>query len=208
MAGIERLSIDDQSSNRELYDLLNREGYYDGWLPEIQRANFEVLATIGDRSGFPLKGASCLDVGCGTGELAGFLQDRGIGNYLGIDLVSSSIELARQRHRDMPFRQGDVLVEPKDETFDFVFCSGAMTLKFDSGNYEYMKKMIARMLELAKRGIAFNYIADSAHVDTSYCFVFDRKKVRKICDSLGVGKRMDLATMPNGAIQDTVFIRK
>jgi hypothetical protein len=38
--------------------------------------------------------------------------------------------------------------------------------------------------------------------------VFDRKKVRKICDSLGVGKRMDLATMPNGAIQDTVFIRK
>jgi SAM-dependent methyltransferase len=198
----------DQFLNREIYDRFNSKKFYNGWAPEVQRANFNVFTLIEKHVGFPLKGSSCLDVGCGTGELAGFLRDRGVSRYLGIDIVSSSIELARQRNPEMTFRQGDFLIDPKSEAFDFVFCSGAMTLDFPSGNYDYMRRMISRMVELSKKGVAFNYLSKTLHGGKLICFIYEREKVRELCDSLGLRNRVEVSTWLGVDFQDTVFIRK
>lgn len=43
------------------------------------------------------------DVGCGPGQFAAFLRDRGIPNYLGLDFSSESIEMARRMCPEFDF---------------------------------------------------------------------------------------------------------
>ena len=199
----------DRIANLKIYDLFNEKGFHNGWSSEVQKANFNVFTLIEKHTGFPLQGSACLDVGCGTGELAEFLRDKGVGSYLGIDLVPSSIGLARRRNPGMTFKRGDFLVEPKnDEAFDFVFCSGAMTLKFNSGNYDYMQRMITRMMEFSKKGIAFNFLSDTLHRGETPAFVYEREKVRELYDSLGLRSRVEVSTWVGTDYQDTVFIKR
>jgi SAM-dependent methyltransferase len=203
----ERLSISDQRVNAAAYDSLRFRGFPDGWPKYIQQSNFEILAMIEDETGTPLAGASCLDVGCGTGEMAGFLKERGIGDYLGIDVLSPSIEAARSKYPRTPFRQGDILVEPQGETFDFVFCSGAITAKLPCGNYEYLERMLSRMWELANVGVAFNYLANDEVQSDDLAFLFSRAKVKDTVKKLNLPAKTCVITYKVGTtIQDAVFL--
>ncbi len=183
-------------------------GSPDGWSGQVQQDNFAILETIEGFAGVPLAGSSCLDVGCGTGELFLFLRDRKVGSYLGIDVLSPSVVSARQKYPDGVFRQGDFLVEPRDEGFDFAFCSGALTANLPSGNYEYMWKMARRMWELSRVGIAFNYLNDETALTDSNIFLFSREKVLDICRDLAPDAEIELipAIIDNEALEDSVFI--
>lgn len=204
----ERLSISDQRVNAAAYDSLRFRGFPDGWPEYIQQSNFEILAMIEDETGIPLAGASCLDVGCGTGEMAGFLKERRIGDYLGIDVLSPSIEAARSKYPGTLFRQGDILVEPQGETFDFVFCSGAITAKLPFGNYEYLERMISRMWELANVGVAFNYLANDEVQSDDLAFLFSRHKVKDTVKKLNLpsAKTCVITYKVGITIQDAVFL--
>jgi hypothetical protein len=139
----------------------------------------------------------------------GFLREKGIGNYLGIDVLSPSIEVARLKYPGAPFRQGDVLVEPQGETFDFVFCSGAITAKLPCGNYAYMERMIARMWELTDAGLAFNYLADDALKTDDLAFLFSREKVLSTLEKLGLVASGKIITYRVGLeVQDAILIPK
>ena len=203
-----RLGLPDQAANARVYRYLKTWwGRPDGWFGKMQQDNFEILEAIEGLAGIPLAGSSCLDVGCGTGELFPFLIDRKVSSYLGIDVLSASIVEARQKYPDGVFRQGDFLVEPRDERFDYVFCSGALTAKLPSGNYEYMQRMLTRMWQLSRVGIAFNYLTDDNERGSPDVFTFSREKVLDICRRV----------VPDGAIEvipaivdetreDTVFL--
>src|SRR5207253_1982593 len=59
-----------------------------------QERRFEALLALGD-----LHGASLLDVGCGFGDLLGWLHARGIRpRYFGLDICAPMIEHCRRRH--------------------------------------------------------------------------------------------------------------
>ena len=69
-------------------------------------------------------GASILDLGCGIGDLLAALQpDRGVG----IDFSLPMIEIARQRHRELEFRLGDIedadFMASIEGPFDFIVMS-------------------------------------------------------------------------------------
>lgn len=205
---IERLGLLDQKENARVYRKYKTWwGCPDGWFGQVQQDNFEILKLIEGFASVPLVGSSCLDVGCGTGELFPFLRDRKVGSYLGIDVLWPSIESARQKYPDGAFRQGDVLVEPRDESFDYVFCSGALTAKIPSGNYEYMQRMLRRMWELAGVGIAFNYLNDEIALTDSNIFLFSRGKVLDICRDLAPDAKIELIpTIIDNELEDAVFI--
>lgn len=52
--------------------------------------------------------ASVLDIGCGPGQIAAFLRDRGITDYVGLDFSSKRIEWARSAVPEVRFELADV----------------------------------------------------------------------------------------------------
>jgi len=71
-------------------------------------------------------GSTILDIGCGTGHLAGELMRRGYQAW-GVDLSSAMVEYAREHYNPEQFRVGDIERIPfPDNTFDGVMCLGVM----------------------------------------------------------------------------------
>ena len=64
--------------------------------------------------------ARILELGCGPGQFAHFLQDEGFTNYLGIDFSDVAIEMARLKS-EQEFRVGDIFAFDYDnEPYDVV----------------------------------------------------------------------------------------
>ncbi len=70
---------------------------------------------------------TALDVGCGVGYFAAFLQQRGF-QVTAIDGRQENLEEARRRHPQIDFRLGDVEELPATElgVFDLVLCFGLL----------------------------------------------------------------------------------
>lgn len=130
-----------------------------GWRdPSSQRLRFEVIAAAAD-----FNGASVLDLGCGTGDLLGFLGQRFKDlRYLGIDQMPEFIEAARRRHAefaDAAFALGhfDLLALP---SADIVVASGALGYRVADPHWVF--NVIARMYAAAERVLVFN-VLDAMH---------------------------------------------
>ncbi|EKD86851.1 MAG: hypothetical protein ACD_37C00126G0004 [uncultured bacterium] len=208
---LERLTVEDQVANAHLYQVWDREGVDDGWYSQIKDFNFTTLLRIEDLTQNPLRGTSVLDVGCGTGDFFPNLREAGVGEYLGIDVLSPSIEKARTKYPDGAFRQGDFLVEPYGEKFDFAFLSGALTTALPSDNTAFMMRMLARMGQVTNSGFAFNYLTgtkqklEGVHLTHFY----SRELVALLCDELFPNAdRFVIPSQLGPTMQDTVFIVK
>jgi SAM-dependent methyltransferase len=123
----------------------------------------------------PLAGRpSLLDVGCGYGGLLKYLQALKIDvDYSGIDVADNMIGWASENLKAGKFYRGDVLDHHLGATFDYVVCSGVLTQKLDAPAAEmdrFAAKLIHRMFELCKRGVAFNVMTTKVNyvVDNLY----------------------------------------
>ena len=68
----------------------------------------------------PYRDAKILDIGCGSGQFANFLEDRGYKNYEGIDFSKQAIEMAREASK-LPFRVADAFsADVLDAPYDVV----------------------------------------------------------------------------------------
>jgi SAM-dependent methyltransferase len=108
----------------------------------------------------PAKNPSLLDVGCGYGGLLNHLAGRGMElDYTGIDIAENMIKWAADKFSSRRFLCGDVLTFDFGRTFDYVVCSGILTQKLDATATDmdrYAAKLIRKMFELCRRGMAFN----------------------------------------------------
>ncbi|WP_179131653.1 class I SAM-dependent methyltransferase [Candidatus Entotheonella palauensis] len=126
-----------------------------GWRAEAsQRKRFEVLASVGD-----LTGCSVLDVGCGYGDLKGYLDQRvSAYTYIGIDQMPDFIAEAKARYQTSPntsFCQADFTTVAFPRV-DYVMASGALGYRCDTpGFYD---AMIGKMYEAASRALVFNML--------------------------------------------------
>jgi SAM-dependent methyltransferase len=60
-----------------------------------------------------------LDIGCGPGQMASFLRDRGLRAYVGVDFSQVCIGMAREACRSFEFVCTDVFATDLFETFDY-----------------------------------------------------------------------------------------
>ena len=121
-----------------------------------QEIRFRILTEIAD-----LAQKRILDVGCGLGHFADWLQKQGINvDYSGLDVTASLIMSARKRLLDCEFIEGDILNENilKKRSFDYVFASGIF-YTYKKGAFEWQKDAIKRLWHLAEKGIAFNSLS-------------------------------------------------
>lgn len=125
---------------------------------EVQELRFKVLAQIGIQAG-----DSVLDVGCGFGDFAHFLQQQGKPvHFTGIDVSDELLLEGRKHFPQLELIQGDLFdVNPAPQSYDYVTLSGALNRKFDHAE-AYTKQVIQRMFETCKKGIAFNLL-DARH---------------------------------------------
>lgn len=142
--------------------------------PQGQRTRFDVMI---DLIGAGALGAACgaaaselrglddaivLDVGCGTGDLAQRLIERGVNfaRYVGVDAVSEMVDAAN--NRNLPrceFMVGDVLTDASILTRaapDFISISGTLnTMDEDTA-----RRLVRMCFDSATHGVAFNFLSD------------------------------------------------
>jgi len=119
---------------------------------ESQRLRFSVISGVG-----PLAGSTLLDVGCGLGDLAGWVGE-GV-DYTGVDIAAAMVEAARSLRPARRFEVGHLL----DPTFapgpfDVVVASGIFA-KRSAEPQEYFEAMVRSMWRRARRAVAFNVLS-------------------------------------------------
>ena len=143
-------------------DAWNRYGYHPNALywsnEEIQVLRFEILTRVGIA-----QGDSVLDVGCGFGDFAAFLAQRGKPvRFTGIDLSEELLAEGRRRYPQIKLINGDLFdLDPAAGSFDHVTLSGALNRNLED-NGAYALQVIQRMFETCRKGIAFNLL-DARH---------------------------------------------
>lgn len=112
---------------------------------------------------------SILDVGCGFGDLYGFLKAEGLLSrhrirYTGYDISSKLLEVARKKYPDAKFELKDILEERHLPKFDYIFASGVFNIRTtDTGSHlEFVKSMLLRMYDLGNYGVAVNFLSEGA----------------------------------------------
>ena len=143
-----------------------------------QFLRFRVLTEVAD-----LSGASMLDVGCGLGDLCGWLRTNSCNvRYTGIDIAPAMIEAARRRFPDARFEVRDLLSDPPQNSFDYVLSSGMFTHRTAEAKL-FFETMMEHMFALAEKGLAVNCLSTWAekiepgefHADPLETVAFCRK---------------------------------
>jgi SAM-dependent methyltransferase len=138
-----------------------------------QHRRFSVLAEIG-----PWQGRSVVDIGCGVGDLFGFLEARGLRvRYRGYDLSARMVAAARAKyaHPRAAFEVGDPLAEGlASRSADYVIASGTFNVHYRD-HAAYLKRAVAAMFDACRRAVAFNVLTpippehpDAALMDQLY----------------------------------------
>jgi SAM-dependent methyltransferase len=176
-------SSEDLIKNHRIYSGFMRMGLYDGWSRKDKTENFEILTRIESFSSTPIRGSSMLDVGCGTADLYRYVSDMEIKSYTGIDVFTPAIEKAGETYSGAEFIADDFLSHKFTHTFDFVFCSGAMTTRLITDNYKIMQAWIPKMWKLSEKGTAFNFLLEGT-AQCSYLYQYNPDKVLSFCQKL------------------------
>ena len=147
---------------------------------ESQIFRFKQLIQVAD-----LHGANILDLGCGRGSMYGYLEKMAIStSYTGIDLVEGTLSLARQRFSQARFIKRDILCEPLDESFDYVFLNIVFNNRFDEADCEhddYMYTLLKAAFQHCTKGMAFNFISTYVNFVDDEMAYHDPTQVLKFC---------------------------
>lgn len=111
---------------------------------------------------------SILDVGCGRGDLFGFIQEKhNINqtdtvnvNYTGIDYNPNIVNIATKKYDNINVIATDILNMSDNDKYDWVVASGAFNLKDYDDMFEYTTTVIDKMMNLSTKGIAFNVLTN------------------------------------------------
>lgn len=144
-----------------------------------QITRFEVLAGLGFQNDHSL-----LDVGCGQGELFGWLAARGLEpNYIGIDITPAMIGIARSRFPSARFEVMSASDAIKMGEMDFVVVSGIFYLR-QHRPFDYLCETISGLYSLCQQGLAFNCLSSAFSVADGSEYRESPVKVFQFCRTL------------------------
>ncbi|MDX8397741.1 MAG: class I SAM-dependent methyltransferase [Mariprofundaceae bacterium] len=165
---------------------LNHHGYSPNalfWSSRgIQKTRFKVLSEIGVHSG-----DSLLDVGCGFGDLFNWLGSHDLAtDYTGLDLSQEILDKAIEVNPQLHLLHGELFdFDWPMQSFDWVFLSGTLNWNLDDKG-AYARRVITRMFELCRHGVAFNML-DIRKLNTTALgdlFAYDPDDILDFCQGL------------------------
>lgn len=125
-----------------------------GWLKGRQHIRFKALSEIAD-----LNNCTILDLGCGFGDLYGFLKKKYNIDYTGYDINKNLIDIAKTKNPDASFDVKDILREKVLKNFDYIISSGVFNFKL-ADNASFSKNMLKKMFEICNKGVAVDFVTD------------------------------------------------
>jgi len=152
-----------------------------GWRDSSQQQlRFRILAEIAD-----LSDCSIFDIGCGFGDLLGYVTDAGARDvrYTGTDLNPALIEVARKRHAKARFHVTTDLSQFADNSQDYVFLSGLFNFKIEN-NTGFMHDTVRESVRIASRGVAFNLLGSYVDFKEEHLFYYREQEVFDFAKSL------------------------
>jgi len=142
-----------------------------------QSLRFQILCDIGN-----ISNCSILDVGCGFGDLYGYLQYKKIPNrYHGVDINTKMIEIGKKVYPKVKLETRNIIENKFKKRFDWVLSSGITTFGF---NYNLIKKMLEEMLKISNYGVAMNFIGGVLDFKEKGIFYSDPEEIYKITRAL------------------------
>ncbi len=133
---------------------------------ESQRLRFKVLKEL-LIYGKKAAGVSLLDVGCGLGDLYGWLKAEGTLSrnkisYTGFDIAPKLIEAAKKKYPDGRFETRDILEDRHAPKFDYIFCSGVFNIRTTDrlDHLDFVKEMLFRMYDLCNYGVGVSFLSE------------------------------------------------
>jgi SAM-dependent methyltransferase len=107
---------------------------------------------------------SVIDVGCGYGDLYGFLRAGQFdGEYLGIDINPQLIEEGRKRYPKADLEVRDIQAEPPGRIADWCICCQALTSATDAVPFlVHFESMLRIMWGACRKGLVFNVLSPLA----------------------------------------------
>lgn len=161
---------------RANFDVLDWAG------PETQRARFQILTKYVDFNGRGVV-KTLLDVGCGLGDLVGFLRHKNLKvDFTGVDVLEEMLTRARKTYPDERFVQADIFCDESalaGEMFDIVFCSGALNLDLGN-NMEFIRTALPGMLARAREFMVVNFLHSRKPVFGPKYFTYSPEEVIEI----------------------------
>ncbi len=127
-----------------------------GWEDQqAQEQRFEVLCRIGN-----LNHHSVMDIGCGHGDLRGFLSHHfPDARYFGIEQIPELLDIAAAKYAHIPetlFFQGDFTTAELPVT-DYILVSG--TLNYHNTAPLYVPRMIEKLYNNCRIALGFNLLS-------------------------------------------------
>lgn len=168
-----------------------------------QEARFAVLVER-----VPLARRSLLDVGCGLGDLLGYLRECGIAcEYTGVDISEAMVAKAQQIQPGGQFVCADVFADDEPlgrEAFDVVFCSGTLNLNLGN-NQAFLPVAVRRLVALARQTAVLNLLHERARGADADYFYYHPEEVLGVTRELPVTVQLIEGYLPNDF---TVICRK
>jgi trans-aconitate methyltransferase len=132
-----------------------------------QSIRFSILTKIGD-----LNNKSILDVGCGFGDLYGYLLSTGwSGTYTGIDIVQELITEGKQRFPDANLLMVDFDDYYQEKKVDYIIASGIFNFKLSCElNMTYIQRTLKKMFDCAVLGVSVDFMTTWVDYQTHLAF--------------------------------------
>lgn len=147
--------------------------------PASQRRKFAAVAGV-----MPLQGQRVLDVGCGLGDFADYLE-RTVGNvaYTGVEIAPAMLERAHRLRPHLDLRRLDILQEAPAERFDLITANGIFYLLGPEAQ-ALTERLIARMFALTDHAVAFTTLSTWADHQEAGEFYADPPRMLAYCRTL------------------------
>lgn len=174
---------DEKNQTIERYNKRLEQYGYDprtlGWTKGKQDIRFNTLTQIGNFSN-----SSVLDVGCGFGDLYGFLKKKGITcDYTGVDLNINLISIGHKKYPDATLIAMEFEDELLDKEYDWIVSSGMFNYRMKN-NIRFIKNTVKKMFQMSIKGVATDFI--SSYVNFRYDDVYyaHPETIFRFCKSL------------------------
>jgi SAM-dependent methyltransferase len=160
---------EDRTELLERYGQRWREYGYDsrtlGWNKDCQWVRFEA-AFEGVREN---ECRSLVDIGCGFGDLLGYLRQRGWkGRYTGVELVPELIAEARKRYANdaaATFISADGQTFALPSKADMAVALGIFNHRLHQDNFEFVRQTIENMWGLTEKILVCDFLSTSSDPD-------------------------------------------
>jgi|AGTN01.1.fsa_nt_gi Methylase involved in ubiquinone/menaquinone biosynthesis len=175
-------AADRDNTIKRYSDRLRQFGYDPrtlGWNKGRQEVRFKALTGIGN-----MDGCSVLDVGCGFGDLYGYLKATGRNvDYTGIDINADLIEIGRNIYPEAKFEVMDFDETMVSRQFDWVFESGIFNFRLDD-NWSYITRVLKKMFASCRKGVAADFMSSYVDFNEKTLYYARPEEVYGLCKSL------------------------